>query len=372
MFKEKEEFIHFDPQSQKIYLAGKWTLANLKTLKKQLKKITIPKLDKLTINGKQLIEMDSAGAWLLNVWLYTLQAKEIEFENVADQHQKLLTLIEGRTKETSPAYNLLTRNWLDQIGKMTVDGTRGFLRYLSFIGELTSDGIRVLSQSKHLRWRAFFATIDKAGYQALFIIALMSLMIGVVIAYQSGLQLRKYGAGLFIVDLMGYSILREFGPLITAIMVAGRTGSAFTAQLGLMNVNQEIDALNTMGVTPGELLILPRIAALVVLLPLLTIWSDIFGVIGGMISSSHLLHIGWYEFLQRFQKQVDLRELIIGLGKAPVFALIIASIGCYEGMNVKRSAESVGLLTTRSVVLSIFFIVVADSLFAIVLNYFKL
>jgi phospholipid/cholesterol/gamma-HCH transport system permease protein len=187
-----------------------------------------------------------------------------------------------------------------------------------------------------------------------------------------GLQLRNYGANIYIVDLLGLSVLREFGPLITAIMVAGRTGSAFTAQLGIMKINQEIDALDTMGVTPAELLILPRIAGLFITLPLLTLWSDIFGVVGGMVMSNNMLGITWYDFLQRFPHVIPLKTLIIGLGKAPVFALIISSIGCFQGVRVDGSASSVGLNTTRSVVLSIFFIIVADAAFSIIFSKLKL
>ena len=164
----------------------------------------------------------------------------------------------------------------------------------------------------------------------------------------------------------------EFGRLITAIMIAGRTGSAFTAQLGIMKVNQEIDALNTMGVTPAELLLLPRIIGLFISLPLLTMWANVFGVIGGMIMANNMLGITWFDFLHRFSHVIPLRSLIIGLGKAPVFALIVASIACFEGIKVQGDAESVGRNTTRSVVLSIFFILVADAIFSIIFSKLKL
>jgi len=163
-------------------------------------------------------------------------------------------------------------------------------------------------------------------------------------------------------------VLREFAPLITAIMVSGRTGSAFTASIGMMKLNQEIDALDTMGVTPAELLLLPRIIGLLIALPLLTMWADIFGVLGGMVMSNNMLGITWYDFLHRFQRVVSLKSFLIGIGKAPVFALLIASIGCFEGMQVKYSADSVGQNTTRSVVAAIFFIIVADAAFSIILS----
>lgn len=197
-------------------------------------------------------------------------------------------------------------------------------------------------------------------------------MIGVVLTYQMGLQLRTYGADIFIVDLLGLSVLREFAPLLTAIMVAGRTGSAFAAELGIMKINQELDALDTMGVTPGELLILPRIIGLVVALPLLTIWSCIFSIFGGMVMANSMLSITFYDFLHRFPTVIPLKTLLIGIGKTPVFALLIATIGCLQGMRVAGSADSVGRNTTRSVVLGIFFIIVADALFSIILSKLKL
>jgi phospholipid/cholesterol/gamma-HCH transport system permease protein len=197
-------------------------------------------------------------------------------------------------------------------------------------------------------------------------------MIGIVIAYQMGNQLRNYGANIFIVNLLGLSILREFGPLITAIMVAGRTGSAFTAQLGMMKINQEVDALNTMGVTPAQLLLLPRLIGLLIVLPLLTVWADIFGTIGGMVMANSLLGVTSHDFLQRFQHEIPLRALLIGLYKTPVFALLIGSIGCFQGMQVRDTADSVGKNTTKSVVLAIFFIIIVDAIFSVIFSKLKL
>jgi phospholipid/cholesterol/gamma-HCH transport system permease protein len=164
------------------------------------------------------------------------------------------------------------------------------------------------------------------------------------------------------------AILREFAPLLTAIMIAGRSGSSFTAQLGMMKIKEEIDALNTMGVLPSQLLILPRIWGLLIALPLLTIWADIFGLLGGMAMTHNMLNISYTDFLQRFPKVVSLSSLIIGIGKAPIFALIIASTACFQGLRVSGSADSVGKQTTRSVVQGIFFIIVADALFSILFS----
>jgi len=258
------------------------------------------------------------------------------------------------------------------IGKNTIATLSELQSYLSFIGKLTFEMVRLLFTPNRWRFNALASVIYETGFQALPIIALLSFLIGVVITYQMGLQLKNYGANVFIVDLLGLAILREFAPLITAIMVSGRSGSAFTASLGMMKLNQEIDALDTLGVTPAELLLLPRIIGLFISLPLLTIWSDIFGILGGMVMSNNMLGITWYDFLNRFPQVIPLRALLIGLGKAPIFALIIASVGCFEGMQVKNSADSVGKNTTRSVVLAIFFIIVADAIFSIIFSKMKL
>lgn len=369
-----QNFTTWNSQSRHLTCQGEWILTHIATIKKQFKKIIWPSSGDITIDGQGITKMDSAGAWLLSSELKKLTDNKltIHIQNFSEQQQKLLSLIKKQLEKKFELPKVKIPSWLARIGKDAIEQFKEFLNFLAFIGHLTFEALRVTASPKHLRWRALVNVIDKTGYQALPIIALLSFMIGVVIAYQMGLQLRKYGANIFIVDLVGLAVLREFGPLLAAIMIAGRSGSAFTAQLGIMKINQEIDALNTMGVTPAELLLLPRIVGLLIALPLLTIWSDLFGVIGGMLMSKNMFDVSWYDFLHRFQREVPLRALIIGLGKSPVFALIISSIGCFEGMKVSGSAESVGKLTTRSVVLSIFFIIVADAIFSILFSEFKL
>ena len=263
-------------------------------------------------------------------------------------------------------------NFLALVGKKTMMQFADIARFLSFIGRTCTETVRLIFNLSHFRFKALITIIHRSGFDALPIISLLSLMIGVVITYQMGLQLRNYGANIYIVDLLGLSILREFAPLLTAIMVAGRTGSAYTAQIGIMKITQEVDALNTMGVTSGELLVIPRILGLLIALPLLTMWADIFGVLGGMIMANNMLGISWYDFLHRFPQVISLKALLIGLGKAPIFALIIASVGCYQGMSVTGSADSLGKNTTRSVVWSIFLIIVADAIFSIIFSQLKL
>ena len=365
---------HYDSKSKQLICCGDWDLPHIRDLKALLEKIAWPQSGDVTFDGSQVKKMDSAGAWLINMWRDQLERRKltVHIENFPHEQQELISLVEKRIKTETKIPTITPLPWVAKIGQMTVQQYHELCEYLAFIGEISLEFLRILHKPQHWRFNAIAAVVFRTGYQALFIIAILSLMIGIVITYQMGLQLKNYGANIYIVDLLGLSVLREFGPLITAIMVAGRTGSAFTAQLGIMKINQEIDALDTIGVTSTELLLLPRIIGLVISLPLLIMWADIFGVLGGMIMSNNMLSITWYDFLHRFSNVIPLRALLIGLGKAPVFALIIASIGCFQGMQVKENADSVGLNTTRSVVMAIFFIIVADAVFSVIFSKLKL
>lgn len=207
--------------------------------------------------------------------------------------------------------------------------------------------------------------IRGAGFDALPIVGLLSFLLGIVVAYQGAGQLRQYGANIFVADLVGLSMLREFAPLITAIIIAGRSGSAYAAQIGTMSVSEEIDAMRTLGIAPLDLLVVPKVIALVIALPLLTAFADVLGVFGGMIMARAQLDVGFGEFLDRFVKAVSMTSYLIGICKAPVFAAIIAVVGCFHGFRTKGGADGVGRQTTRSVVQSIFLVIVADALFSV-------
>jgi len=367
-------FVRFDDQGRQLLCHGEWKLANLPAIQKEL--ATLPPIQgaELAVNGAAISDLDSAGGWLLVNWLKKVRSASLNahLTHFSEQQQKLLSLIEksGYSLADLPAVEI--PSGVASLGYSAVSSCREALDYLYFVGKLTCEAFASLRHPLKLRWSSLAWVVDKTGYRALPIIALLSFMVGVVISYQMGNQLRNYGANVFIVDLLGLSVLREFGPLITSIMVAGRTGSAYTAQLGMMKINQEIDALDTMGVPPDNLLMLPRLLGLMIALPLLTIWADVFGVMGGMLMASSMLGIKTHAFLLRFGQTIPLRALLIGLGKAPVFALLIASIGCFQGTQVSGNAESVGMRTTRSVVLAIFFIIIADAIFSVLFSRYKL
>lgn len=363
-------FAEFDQKNHRLHCSGEWTLRHLSSIRKNLSKIAWPAKGEIILDGVAIEKMDSAGALQLHQLCLYLSKKglNVNLEGLSEQFQHLFALVKKGAVPYASIPQRRLPGWLEELGRFSWNQCVELRHYLDFVGVLAYEFLYLLIRPHRWRWRSLVYVIDVTGYRALPIIALLSFMIGVVISYQMGNYLRNYGANVFIVNLLGLSILREFSPLITSIMVAGRTGSAFTAELGIMKVNQEIDALRTMGVTPAGLLLLPRIIGLTLTLPLLTMWSNIFGILGGMMMAKNMLDISYYDFLSRFQHEIPLRNLIIGLGKAPVFALIISSIGCFEGMQVNGSAESVGRLTTRSVVLAIFFIIVADAVFSVIFS----
>jgi phospholipid/cholesterol/gamma-HCH transport system permease protein len=367
---DAKSFTNYDSKTQHLTCCEDWNLINFTHIKKQLNKFKWPSGGEIMVDGGAVASMDSAGAFLLTQFKTKAEKKgvKIRLEQFPEATMHLIDLVEKSAVPLSKIPSRNIPNWLAKIGQYNWEQILQFRDYVNFAGMLALEFARLIFQPLRWRWNALAHVIDTTGYKALPIIALLSFMIGVVMCYQMGNLLRMYGANIFIVNLLGLSILREFGPLITAIMVAGRTGSAFTAELGIMKINQEVDALTTMGVTPAGLLLLPRIMGLVISLPLLTMWANIFGILGGMVMAQSMLDITFYDFIHRFQHEIPVRNLVIGLGKAPVFALIIASVGCFQGMQVKGSAESVGKLTTRSVVLSIFFIIVADAAFSIIFS----
>jgi phospholipid/cholesterol/gamma-HCH transport system permease protein len=223
-----------------------------------------------------------------------------------------------------------------------------------------------------MRWRHVLRSLQTAGFEALPITGLLSFLMGIVIAYQGAEQLQRFGANIYVADLVGLSMVRELSPMLTAIIVAGRSGSAYTAEIGTMKVTEEIDALRTIGVGPVELLVLPKMLALIIALPLLTVFTDVTGVLGGMVMARAQLDVSFDTFFDRLDDAISLTSFLIGIGKAPVFAIIIALVGCYQGFQVTGSADSVGRQTTVSVVQSIFLVIVTDALFSIAFSWLEI
>ena len=315
--------------------------------------------------------IDTGGAWVLQRQIEALRQAglAVELQGVSDKAAGLLELVgdsSARALGTAPHE---PRSLLEKLGRKSTAGVEASVGMLAFIGEMGTVGLRQMLQPQRIRWRALADALVEAGHRALGIVGLLSFLLGIVIAYQGGVQLRQYGASLFIADLVGLSMVRELAPLITAIIVAGRTGSAYTAQIGTMKVTEEVDALRSLGIPPMELLVLPKLLALIVALPLLTVFADIMGVLGGMVMSGVQLEIAYPTYIDRLGVAVSLDSFLVGIGKAPVFAVIIATIGCYQGFRVVGSAESVGRRTTVSVVQSILAVIVVDAAFSVAFSH---
>jgi len=316
-----------------------------------------------TLDLRKLDELDTPGALLLR----GLAGNGVELTGVRAEHQALIDLIGGLKLAPLPKPSEVPR-WRQtviDIGKGADDAWHDMLDVITFVGRAASALAHAFVHPRELRLPAISRQVAETGIDALPIVGLMAIMISVVIGYQGVAQLRPYGGEDFTVNLVAVSVLREMGVLITAILVAGRSGSAFTAEIGVMKAREEIDALNVMGMNPMEVLVVPRLIGLVITLPLLTFYADMMGLLGGGIISQSLLNVSPTQYIDRVHLAVDGSDLFVGLVKAPIFAFFIAIIGCMHGLRVRGSAESVGRETTRAVVKGIFLVIVLDALFSI-------
>jgi phospholipid/cholesterol/gamma-HCH transport system permease protein len=347
--------------------AGAWSVHGIGALDRHLGAMTWPERREVVVDGSALAQLDTAGAWLLRRTVRDLELRgcTVRLEGMRPEFDALLQLIASRelTEVQPPA---AAEFWLARLGRYGLAGLNGTLKYFSFVGESALALLHSVLQPRRLRWRVILHNMQSAGIDALPITGFLSFLMGIVIAYQGADQLQRFGANIFVVDLVALAMLRELSPLLTAIIVAGRSGSAYTAQIGTMKVTEEIDALRTIGIGAQEQLVLPKMIALVIVLPLLTIYTDVTGVLGGMVMARAKLDITFTVFLDRLDEAIQLSSYWTGIAKAPVFAMIIALVGCYRGFHVTGSAESVGEQTTMSVVQSIFLVIATDALFSIV------
>ena len=295
------------------------------------------------------------------------QGTEIEIKTADQGHADLLHTVQTNMCAASPERHVnWIAHWLEEIGRSVLHFYRQIVNLCAFFGEILVVTLEACLQPRRFRPGAVVRQMYEVWVKALVIVGVLCFLIGVVIAYQGVQQLRQFGAEAFTVEAVGIGMFRELGVLLTAIIVAGRSGSAFTAQIGTMQVNQEVDAMRTIGLNPIEWLVLPRISALVISMPLLAFWGDMTGLVGGAVACTIYLDFTFVQFFDRLRDTVGIWHFYTGMIKAPVFGLVIAAIGCFEGLQVHGSAESVGLLTTRSVVESIFCVIVLDAVFSII------
>ncbi|MEE4376172.1 MAG: MlaE family lipid ABC transporter permease subunit [Candidatus Competibacteraceae bacterium] len=362
---------NIDVEQGQLFCIGAWTLLGIVDLSQRLSARHWPS-GTIQLSGTRIDALDTAGAlMLLNLVTEWRQAgRTVEWHDWRPEYSDLLTLVEERqqTAATTRTPSSSQLNPLARIGYQAWNKVEHALSMLAFLGEITATLLRTLLRPGSIRWKALFANIQRAGLDALPIVGLLTFLIGVVIAYQGGDLLSYYGANIFIVDLVALSMVRELAPLLTAIIVAGRTGSAYTAQIGTMNVTEEVDALRTIGIHPFDVLVLPKLFGLILVLPLLTLFGCAMSILGGMVIASVQLDVGFREFLNRIPQVVSLTSFLYGIGKTPVFAAIIAIVGCYQGFQVSGGADSVGRQTTQSVVQAIFLVIIANAFFAVMMG----
>ncbi|MFZ2004315.1 MAG: MlaE family lipid ABC transporter permease subunit [Stellaceae bacterium] len=356
---------------------GEWLVVTAADLDRRLHDLDMPHDRQVRVDLSGVDRLDSAGAWLLLRTEHELEARgnQVELANLEARFAPLVEQVRARgiaepLPHPVPPHHTFV-GFLARLGMVTEQLLHRVYEILGFTGLVTVTFLRLLRQPRRLRVVATLVQMERVGLDAMPIVGLLSFLIGVVMAYQGADQLRRFGAEIYTVNLVGVSILRELGVLLSAIIIAGRSGSAFTAQIGTMQVNEEIDAMRTLGLDPIEVLVLPRLLGLGITLPLIVFYADFMGILGGGLMSWLVLDINIPNFLTQLQSAVTTTTLWVGVVKAPFFAAIIALVGCYEGLNVTRSAESVGRLTTQSVVESIFFVIVTDAAFSVVFSILK-
>jgi phospholipid/cholesterol/gamma-HCH transport system permease protein len=358
------------PETGVLRLSGAWITSGLAHAEAELARFS-PEAARLTIDAGGLLALDTAGALVLYQLLEALQkqGRPVELTGLDEPHALLLDMVRERADSLDAVPGIAATPRLEQVGRTVWDTIAHGYAGLSFIGMAFLGLLRSVVNPKRLRWRAILAVIQTDGVGAMPVLGMLSFLVGVVIAYQAGVQLRLYGGNIYVVDLVTLTVLRELGPMMTAIVVAGRSGSAYAAQIGTMQVTEEVDALRSMGLPPMEILVLPKVLGLWVALPLLTVFADVMAVIGGMVMAATMLSVEVETFTQRIPEAVSISSLMTGIGKAPVFAAVIATVGCYQGFQVSGGADSVGRHTTTSVVQAIVLVILVDAAFSVVYSW---
>lgn len=362
-------------QGLEIDLTGEWRALELAKIDAALAGVDLENAQRLSVGTKGLTALDLSGAWRLREFLNQARASgaEVQFRGTPPDQLRLIdATFRGDVpvpckdeKETELGIEALTEAGLKEIGLYSVREWRDLMAALAFMGRVFATVGRAATSLKRLRPISVARHVYDTGITAVPITGLIAFLISVIIAYMGAQQLRRFGAEIFVVDLVTIGVLREMGVLLTSIIVAGRSGSAFAAEIGSMKLNEEVDALHAIGVDPYEALVLPRLLGLMIALPLLTIVADIIGLMGGALLCRYLLDIPITQYLTRANEAIASTTFWVGLVKAPVFAVLIGLAGAFRGMQVRDSSRELGRLTTVAVVQSIFLVILADALFAV-------
>ena len=355
-------YFETDKQEESLVLQGDWVIANSGDIDTALKQAPA---GVSLIDARAVGQMDLWGALKVEALAHRHKA-QLALNNEQERLRNFLPMERIGMPEV-PVSSSIVR-LLETLGRTASNAGKTIYGLLAFIGEISVVFLKNFAHPRSFRFHSIVRHIEETGIRALPIICLLAVLISMVISYQAATQLQKFGASIFTVDLTVISILREMGVLTTAIMVAGRSGSAFAAEIGVMKLREEIDAMKTMGMNPVEVLVVPRLIAMMITLPILAFLADLTGLAGGGLVSILLLDIPLDQYIERVDQVAKPTMFFVGLIKAPVFAFVITIVGTYQGMNVSGSAESVGKLTTVAVVQSIFLVIMVDALFSIVFS----
>ncbi len=350
-----------------VALSGDLRIAGVSAVESQIARVTGP--GPFVLDGAGIEHFDTAGAWAIASLRQRLQAEgaEVTVAGLNTEQEALLRTVEAAlpTEAAAPPPRGGIMPWLESFGESVVLAGSMVLELANLLGAVLTRFARVLIRPGQLRLTSVVYHMQQVGLNAVPIASLMSFLIGVVLAFMGAVQLRQFGAQIFVVDLIAIAVLRELGILLTAIIVAGRSASAFTASIGSMKMREEIDAMQTLGLDPLQILVVPRVLALLLTLPLLGVIADIAGLVGGAAMAWIELGVSPSMFIVRLTDNIGVWHYLVGIIKAPFFAMVIGIIGCHHGLKVGGNAESLGKLTSASVVLAIFMVIVIDAVFAI-------
>ena len=353
-------------ETLRLSLFGDWTIQHVGDIERSLESLALDHIRRLQLDLSGISSLDLSGAWLIHDLQVRIAAnRSVELASPEPPMLRLIAQTLAEDESTGSRAQRPRRSAIEHLGRHALERLTGWAEGLAFLGVTV---IRFMAALKDPRvWRPISIArhVYDTGLTAIPIVALIAFLIAVIIAYMGAEQLQRFGADIFVVDLVTVGVLRELGVLLTAIIVAGRSGSAFAAEIGAMKLNQEIDALKATGVEPVEVLVLPRWIGLVIALPLLTVIADAVGVVGGALLCHLLLEMPFVQYFQRVDESIAAWTFWVGVIKAPVFAVLIAAAGTYRGMQVRGSSRELGRLTTVAVVQAIFMVILADALFAV-------
>ncbi|MCP3851993.1 MAG: MlaE family lipid ABC transporter permease subunit [Gammaproteobacteria bacterium] len=353
-----------------IKSSGSWTHKSIQSVYEQLKIFSIhPEVQSISWDFSDTEDLDTSGIMIIIQFMRRFDASRVTFTYVKmkPEHQRMFLFYRKNFIQSSPL-STGKHSFFYSLGKGFAEFAQGFMAFNYFIGiNAYQFWLSILSPSL-FRFKAIVKHLYTSGLQALPIVGLTSFLVGLVIAYQSAEQLQQFGASIFIVEMVSISVFRELAPMISAIVVAGRSASAYTAEIGIMKITEEIDAMQTMGFEPHRFLVLPRVIALMLAMPLVIFFADMLGIFGGMLIAKGQLGLTFSEFVARLHTEVPIKHILIGLIKAPFFGLIIALIGCFRGFQVTGSTDSIGKFTTISVVNASFWVIAINALISVVLT----